>query len=104
MAGIGLHGDGETGVGCNLERLACSMSLALLRAVENNLTGPLDDLHAFGFTCSEMKGTGEDDPDGLVLTLHGDDGVRDDLPLEVDIGLGVNGCISEFHNALIGFR
>ena len=104
MAGVSLHRDGEAGVCRHLKGLPRSMSIVFLGAIENNLARSLDNLHALGLASSEMKGTGKDDSDSLVLTFFGDDGVRDDLPLEVDIGLGVNGCISEFHNALIGFR
>ena len=104
MAGIGFHRDGESRIGRYLERLTCCKGIRLLGTIEHDLTGTLHDLHAFGFTGSEMKGTGKNDPDGLVLTLFGDDGVRDDLALEVDIGFGVNGGVIEFHTALIGFR
>ncbi len=104
MAGIGFHRDGESRVGRHLECLSCDMSIDFFRAIENDFADSLDDLHAFGLASSEVKGTGKNDPDGLVFTLFSDDRVRDDLALEVDIGFGVNGGVIEFHTALIGFR
>jgi hypothetical protein len=43
-------------------------------------------------------GAGENDADGLSLPISHDDSVRDNPALKVNIGLGVNGDVVEFHS------
>ena len=97
MGRLPLHRDGKAGIGRHFESLSCGVAKNLFRTIEHNLTVTRDDLHSLGLPSSEVIASGKDHPNGLVIALLGDDGVGDDPALEVNIGLGVNGGVGEFH-------
>lgn len=97
MAGFLGHRNGEAGVSRNLESRTRRIDIVRLGSIQLDIGGSLDDFHPLGLGRSEVIAPGQDDPNGLVFAAGGDDGVRNDPALEIDVGLGVNGGVGEFH-------
>ena len=97
MAGLVGDGDRESRVGRDLEGGVCGDGLTLFCSIEHNLTGSTDDLHEFGSFCAEVVSAGQDHAEGFLGTVREDDGVGDNVAIEVDVGLGVSGDVVEFH-------
>jgi len=104
MTRLPSDGDRESGVGWNLKGRPLSVMEGLFRAIQNDRRGSLDHFHLLGLLGSEVVGAGQNDADGLSLPIGHDDSVRDNPTLKVDIGLGVNGDIVEFHAIPHRFR
>jgi len=69
----------------------------LIRPIEYNLAVALDNLHPLCFSCPEVIAAGQDDTYGLMFPFLGNDGVGNDPSFELNIGLGVNSSVGEFH-------
>jgi len=92
-----LYSDGEARVGGDVERAASSGGDRFGGAVDDVGGFARDDVHAFGGFGTEVIFAREDDAESFAFASGGDDGVRDDFSVEVEIGFGVGSDVSEFH-------
>ena len=97
MARLTFHSDCESGVGRNIKGRTLSVVDGLFRPIQNDRRGSLDHFHLLCLLSTEVIGAWENDTDGLSLPISHDDSVRNNPALKVDISLGVNGDVVEFH-------
>ena len=96
LADAGLDFDVETGFGGDFKGLAVGVCLESSLAIQ--LDGALagDDFHALGLVGAEMEFAGEDEAEGFSGAIGQQNGVADDLAVEIDVGLGDSGDVAKF--------
>src|SRR6478609_3073004 len=104
LAEAGRHLDGEAALAGHVEISAGGVILHRGLAVEGHAAGAGDDLHALGRAGTEVVAAGIDEPEGLLRAVGHQHGVADNLAVEVDVGLGVDGDAGELRGERHGGR
>ena len=91
FAEAGRHGDGEAAVGGDVEERAGAVGCGCRTVFLRDGALARDDLHAFGRAGAEIIRAGADEAEGLFRRIGEEDGVADDVAVEVDVGLGHDG-------------
>jgi len=89
--------DGEARIFRNIKDMPGRIFFRFRSTLKNHFGLSLDDFHALGLFRSKIIAAGQDHPDCLTRSSRENNGVGNDAALKIDIGLGVNGDIGEFH-------
>ena len=96
FAEAGFDFDVEAGFGRDFKGLARGVrpDSGLPIQFDRALAG--DDFHALGFVGAEMEFAGKNQAQGLADAVGQQNGVADDLALEINVGLGDSGDVAKF--------
>jgi len=97
VTGLTFDGNGEAGIGENFET-ASSLGLHRLVGILDHMrASSCDNLHPLGGFGSKVVTPGQNHSQGFSLAGLRDDGVRNDLSVEIHIPFGKGRDIFEFH-------
>lgn len=88
MANAGGNRDGEAGFRRNVEGGPSCVGSRFRCAIKYNLTTAIRDFHALSGISSEMILAWIDQPECFLGTVLKENGMRNNFPVEIDVGFG----------------
>lgn len=87
------HRNVEARLGWDIEELPACVGRTRLGAVDLDLAGACDDLHALRFVCAEVVMARVNQTERFLAAIRKANAVADDLAVKIDIGFGDGGDV-----------